>query len=603
MFNQTNQIKMKNTIFVFLIFISYSAQCATVNWDGGAGDNLWTSKTNWDTDVVPAFNDDVVISGSSSLVKVTDEVYCKSLTLRFFSELQVLVSGGIEVEASSDVGFFIQPGSVFINDGDILIRNTMGSGLVNSGEIENSGSINVLSVNLSEASQKNGISSSGMLTNFSNGDITISDVRGLWPVTSGINLPLNSILNNFGDIEILNTSSSGIVLDGQIMNSGDILMSSVGGMGIVDRGVLDNSTNGRIVLSDLDQEGISVSIPGIFNNMGIVDIRTSTKTGLYVSDSIVNHGSISLFDGSSHGIQLFGSGSSFMNLGQIDITQFDGHGITNGGNFVNDGHILIQDIIAAGINNVEVFENMDSLILQQTSQNGIRNLDSLINHIDGYIYIFECDETVNLSLGKLLNNGVMRFERCLDDCLINEGEMTNNKLISLTNSSETGIVNTGIFNNNSDATISVADNFNDAAIYNEDGFFGNNGLLHLSNTLIGLKNEALFINEDSILIHMAGLYGLLNADTLNHEDGALFEISGVNDPTSTGLLNVNPDSYLVVRGLMTIANAVRAGITVLEGKVLVEGFGHISTSNIGDLRLQINSGTEVTIEGEFDIGN
>ncbi len=40
-------------------------QTATITWDGGAGDGLWSSALNWSTDTVPTTTDDVVFDGTS----------------------------------------------------------------------------------------------------------------------------------------------------------------------------------------------------------------------------------------------------------------------------------------------------------------------------------------------------------------------------------------------------------------------------------------------------------------------------------------------------------------------------------------------------------
>ncbi|GHC03491.1 PEP-CTERM sorting domain-containing protein [Cerasicoccus arenae] len=46
---------------------SLSTQAATISWDGGGGDNLWFTPTNWDTDTVPVLNgtDDAVLNASA----------------------------------------------------------------------------------------------------------------------------------------------------------------------------------------------------------------------------------------------------------------------------------------------------------------------------------------------------------------------------------------------------------------------------------------------------------------------------------------------------------------------------------------------------------
>ncbi|MBI9020768.1 MAG: hypothetical protein JEZ10_05890 [Verrucomicrobia bacterium] len=55
-----------------LLFIAVSAQALTVNWDGEAGDGLWSSVTNWSGDVAPNYGSDVTITNASVAWDVTD---------------------------------------------------------------------------------------------------------------------------------------------------------------------------------------------------------------------------------------------------------------------------------------------------------------------------------------------------------------------------------------------------------------------------------------------------------------------------------------------------------------------------------------------------
>lgn len=45
--------------------VSINATAASVSWDGGAGDGLWTSATNWSNDLVPGVGDDVTINSAA----------------------------------------------------------------------------------------------------------------------------------------------------------------------------------------------------------------------------------------------------------------------------------------------------------------------------------------------------------------------------------------------------------------------------------------------------------------------------------------------------------------------------------------------------------
>lgn len=55
-------IKTATTILAALAVMGATAQAATVTWDGGGGDGLWITPTNWDTNAAPAAGDTIVIN-------------------------------------------------------------------------------------------------------------------------------------------------------------------------------------------------------------------------------------------------------------------------------------------------------------------------------------------------------------------------------------------------------------------------------------------------------------------------------------------------------------------------------------------------------------
>lgn len=56
-------MKTTTTILSALAVMGAAAQAATtVTWDGGGGDGLWITATNWDTNTVPAAGDSIIIN-------------------------------------------------------------------------------------------------------------------------------------------------------------------------------------------------------------------------------------------------------------------------------------------------------------------------------------------------------------------------------------------------------------------------------------------------------------------------------------------------------------------------------------------------------------
>jgi hypothetical protein len=58
---------MKTLPLALFLLLTFNANSITITWDGGAGDGLWSSATNWNPDQVPGAGDDVIITGDVTL--------------------------------------------------------------------------------------------------------------------------------------------------------------------------------------------------------------------------------------------------------------------------------------------------------------------------------------------------------------------------------------------------------------------------------------------------------------------------------------------------------------------------------------------------------
>ena len=47
-----------------LLIITLQNAWSQKRWDGGAGDNLWSSRLNWETDSLPVLSDSVLLDNS-----------------------------------------------------------------------------------------------------------------------------------------------------------------------------------------------------------------------------------------------------------------------------------------------------------------------------------------------------------------------------------------------------------------------------------------------------------------------------------------------------------------------------------------------------------
>ena len=103
-------------------FAFEDAFAATVTWDGGGGDNLWSNQDNWTGDILPTNLDDVTINQAVSLD--IDFNVDSSLTILEGGSLTILdatltnnavmnISGGVMTITS--VGTFVNTETLTVN--------------------------------------------------------------------------------------------------------------------------------------------------------------------------------------------------------------------------------------------------------------------------------------------------------------------------------------------------------------------------------------------------------------------------------------------------------------------------------------------------------
>ena len=105
------------TLGVFLLLaMATGAQAVTVIWDGGGGDGLWDTGTNWDTNSVPGTGDDIFISNGDSVAGT-----------EFNSAYTLTLSGGSSLTdpVTNFAGGVWRAGGATVTVGD---GSTLGSG-------------------------------------------------------------------------------------------------------------------------------------------------------------------------------------------------------------------------------------------------------------------------------------------------------------------------------------------------------------------------------------------------------------------------------------------------------------------------------------------
>ncbi|MBU0982122.1 hypothetical protein KKC94_05530, partial [Patescibacteria group bacterium] len=109
---------------VLCFFANVSAEAASISWDGGGGDSLWETGTNWSGDSVPTDADDVTIDlGSGTVVDINATTTINSLTISDATTLN------FDYDAVGGSGLIIDDGDLVVNSG-ATITHTAGTDAV-----------------------------------------------------------------------------------------------------------------------------------------------------------------------------------------------------------------------------------------------------------------------------------------------------------------------------------------------------------------------------------------------------------------------------------------------------------------------------------------
>jgi hypothetical protein len=110
---------MKPLPLALFLLLAFKANSTTITWDGGAGNGLWSSATNWSPDQVPTASDDVVIANASVTLDLAN-ITIQSLTLpqsytvgdnRLLGASNLTINGNFELgNGTVDAGIILDIG-------------------------------------------------------------------------------------------------------------------------------------------------------------------------------------------------------------------------------------------------------------------------------------------------------------------------------------------------------------------------------------------------------------------------------------------------------------------------------------------------------------
>ena len=231
-----------NTINLFIDKVTYTSAvggtdndvvltktAGIVTWDGDGDGTNWSDANNWDGNVLPTASDDVVITGSGTVVS-NGTAEAKSLVS---SRLLNITGGSLTLsQASALNGGLDLAGGTLTANGNVTLAGTStwsGSGtLAGTGIVTNAGTLTLQSLS-SGATLSGSLNNTGTINHNSSTSLTASGTinnQGLFDIRSGGGLyepgapnVNTSVFNNTGTLR-KSTSTADILIRATINNSG-----------------------------------------------------------------------------------------------------------------------------------------------------------------------------------------------------------------------------------------------------------------------------------------------------------------------------------------------------------------------------------------------
>ncbi len=230
-----------------LYTIGTSSAGETRTWDGDAGDHLWSTPTNWDNDLVPEFDADVIIALDDTVLIASGTVIVESVTLSNGADL--IIASGTTLETSG--------GGPNGSDGFHL-----------DGVQDTSATLAIL------------------------GTLNIDqDMSG-----SGDGIDISSYCQVFigpsGQLNVANTAGDGIEVGHQLYNLGTISISNTTGNGVNVSGaqdgagaIFDNTASGIVSIANTMENGIRLTANFEMINNGEITVYNATEDAFTSSSS------------------------------------------------------------------------------------------------------------------------------------------------------------------------------------------------------------------------------------------------------------------------------------------------------------------------------
>lgn len=451
---------------------------------------------------------------------ISSEIRLSNLNLQEKAGLTIANIGSLTITALLQT-----PVPLILNKSSRIIIET-GSRLTaykiinKEGLISNTGTIRVTGIGVAGGidNQKGTINNNGIITNTrltNNGDClnqkewynsefiinenTFSN-NGILTANKGIGLQNKGEFNNYTEgVVSINNVERGIETFKTFINSGSITIDGTTDVGIdVQGGEFINSRSGRLSIKYTQQTSFMVS--GNLTNSGVITIANNYHTSLVVIGMAINRSSGQISHNQiNNGMIVMGN---FENQGRLLFSDSKNRGIevNTFGSFTNEigGFIEINQTRTDGIAILSTLNNRGNISILYAGSNGLNNTGTVTNETNGIIDILNAGSQGILNTSSLKNSGKITVKNAevqgivhqngtIDNTatgqilisaiglngLINRAVINNEGQITAENSTLNDLFNqtSGILNNLSCGTISLAERFRNTGIINNKSLF------------------------------------------------------------------------------------------------------------------------------------
>jgi len=251
---------------------------ATVKWDNTSTDGLWLTATNWDGDVVPGSEDDVVIDNttvSGSFTVLLDSTVAQTIkTLVIGQDGANVITLNITNTNSTPLTISGTGTALNVNQDGVLTINGTSGGI----SLSNSGDINFDNLSVYNVTTGTGITTSGTRTFGATSTTNIASDNGLKALTYGhLNLSATSASLTTGTISVQGNFA---VTSGSTTLSSSAILSVTGTTTISNGATLDLAGTGNKTFTgsvtnsgDLNLSGTSgtITFNGAYSGTGTID--------------------------------------------------------------------------------------------------------------------------------------------------------------------------------------------------------------------------------------------------------------------------------------------------------------------------------------------